>query len=207
MMRFCVDQSMARTDLRAAWGPGRSESRRSTLTLFSSVGFKSIIKEIKIQGAALPELGFQLCVYLSTASMDLSTDALRLKVLGSGQGFLSTGRPSSVDRGYVNGLKAIPFDLQRIALWRHAFRALGAPVDRRKLAGHTRLLEGSSCRQATGCCRQAQADRRIHSSGNLFLSTGSWVAVDRLICSADLPSGLGLLVDRDTACCRQMLAL
>ncbi|MQL69297.1 hypothetical protein Taro_001619 [Colocasia esculenta] len=56
--------------------------------------------------AALPELSFQLCVYLSTASMGLSTGTLRLKVLGSGQGFLSTGRPSSVDRGYNRSVEA-----------------------------------------------------------------------------------------------------
>ena len=64
-------------------------------------------------GAGFGNSKSHVSVVCRQVHLHLSTDALRLKVLGSGQGFLSTGRPSSVDRGYVNGLKAIPFDLQR----------------------------------------------------------------------------------------------
>ncbi|MQL85879.1 hypothetical protein Taro_018411 [Colocasia esculenta] len=95
---------------------------------------------------------------------------------------------------------------QRLSVSEDSLRlstALGAPVDRRRQAEQSKLLEGCCCRQATGCCRQAQADRRFHGSGNIFLSTGGWGAVDMLICSEDWPSGLSSSIDGDLSCCRQ----
>ncbi|MQL70573.1 hypothetical protein Taro_002910 [Colocasia esculenta] len=57
-------------------------------------------------GAVFPELGFQFCVHLSTASQEPVDRDTQCWFSGSGQGFLSTASPSSVDRGCVKLQKA-----------------------------------------------------------------------------------------------------
>ncbi|MQL80045.1 hypothetical protein Taro_012489 [Colocasia esculenta] len=57
-------------------------------------------------GAVFPELRFQFCVHLSTASQEPVDRDTQCWFSGSGQGFLSTASPSSVDRGCVKLQKA-----------------------------------------------------------------------------------------------------
>ncbi|MQL92159.1 hypothetical protein Taro_024783 [Colocasia esculenta] len=73
-------------------------------------------------GAGFQNWDFSSVCTCRQQARGLSTGTHRVDFLVSGQGFLSTASPSSVDRGCVNLQKTIPFNLQCIALWKHALR-------------------------------------------------------------------------------------